>query len=262
MKIIVITGSTRGIGYGLADAFLAKGHNVVVSGRNPETTMEAARSLGEKHDPQRVLGQPCDISDREQVQALWDAAVSRFGRVDIWVNNAGQAHGQTPVTEFTPEQIQALVGTNIEGTIYGTQVAMRGMKAQGGGAIYNMEGLGSRGTVVQGMALYGTSKAALHYFDEALAKEVDETGIITGSLNPGMVVTDLLTVQRNLDPAAWERQKKIFNILSERVETVAPALVDQMLKNTKNGAKLRYGSSVTIFWRFLTAPFSKRNVID
>jgi short-subunit dehydrogenase len=262
MKNIVITGSTRGIGYGLADAFLAMGCAVMVSGRKAETVIEAARILGEKHDKGRVFGQPCDVSRLEQVQALWDATASRFGQVDMWINNAGSAHGQTDLEDFSVETIHSNIDTNIIGTILGTQVALRGMRAQGSGAIYNMEGLGSNGMVVKGMTVYGTTKAAVSYFNEALAKEVDGSGIITGSINPGMVVTDLLTVQRSDDDAAWERQKRIFNILAERVETVAPVLARKMLENKKNGGKIQFAGRGKVMLRFMTAPITKRKIID
>lgn len=262
MKIIVITGSTRGIGYGLAGAFLNLGCAVVVSGRSPDTVEQAVRTLSEQYGQERVFGQPCDVTRLEQVQALWDAAVRRFGRVDLWVNNAGTAHGQTPLADISEATIRADVDTNITGTILGTQVALRAMRAQGGGAIYNMEGLGSNGMHVAGMSIYGTTKAALHYFNQALAKETEGSRIITGSLNPGMVVTDLLTGQRPADEQAWQRQKRIFNILSERVETVAPVLARRMLENRKNGASIRFSGRGKMMLRFLTAPFIKRNVID
>lgn len=262
MKTVVITGSTRGIGFGLAQGFLERGCAVAISGRSTERVDAAAQALVERFGAERVLGQACDVSKYEQVQALWDAAAQRFGRVDIWVNNAGVAHGQSSLFSQDPEEIRANIDTNILGEIYGTRAALAGMKVQGGGAIYNMEGLGSTGRRVEGMTVYGTTKYALAYFNRALAQETEGTGIITGVLRPGMVVTDLLTVQRDDDPQAWERQKRIFNILADRVETVAPWLAEQMLANTKNGAVINWTSGGKIMLRFLTAPFVKRNVVD
>jgi NAD(P)-dependent dehydrogenase (short-subunit alcohol dehydrogenase family) len=83
MKTIVITGSTRGIGYGLADSLLALGCAVTVSGRALASVEKAVAELAAKHEPGRVLGQPCDVTDFEQAQALWDAAKAHFGKVDI-----------------------------------------------------------------------------------------------------------------------------------------------------------------------------------
>jgi NAD(P)-dependent dehydrogenase (short-subunit alcohol dehydrogenase family) len=246
----------------MAKAFLEQDCAVTISGRSVEAAQKAAQSLAGLYGAERVLSMGCDVSRFEQVQALWDAAVARFGRVDIWINNAGVAHGQTTLFSQPPSEMRASVETNILGTLYGTRVALAGMKGQGGGALYNMEGLGSTGRQVEGMAVYGATKAALAYFNRALAKEVEGTGIITGALRPGMVVTDLLTVQRNSDPAVWERQKRIFNILADRVETVAPWLAKQILANTKNGAVINWVKGGKMMARFLTAPLVKRRVID
>ena len=77
-----------------------------------------------------------------------------------------------------------------------------------------------------------------------------------------MVVTDLLLNQRSGDPADWERSKQAFNILADRVETVAPWMVDRVLENKKNGAHIAWLNGMKIMWRFLSAPFHQRKVID
>jgi len=160
MKSIVITGSTRGIGFGLAESFLALDCAVVVSGRTAEGVAAAVDKLGAKHAESRIHGWPCEITDFTQVQALWDAAMDRFGKVDIWINNAGIGHRQGPVWEESPEIVKAVVDTNLTGTIYGAIVASRGMLQQGHGSLYNMHGAGSDGRRVHGLSLYGTSKRA------------------------------------------------------------------------------------------------------
>ena len=89
MKTVVITGSTRGIGYGLADSFLALNCAVTISSRTPENVEKAVAELAAKHEAERVFGRPCDVTDFEPVQALWDAAQAHFGKIDIWINNQG-----------------------------------------------------------------------------------------------------------------------------------------------------------------------------
>ncbi len=264
MKVVVITGSTRGIGYGLADSFMARGCQVMISGRAPATVTQAVNKLAQKYGAANVAGQPCDVTDLQQVQALWDAAAARFQRVDIWINHAGVGNTPMPFWELDPEKMRQVVGTNVLGTMYGCQVALRGMLKQGYGSLYNMEGYGSSSSarMVKGLALYGTSKAALAFLDSALIDELKGTSIIVGTLQPGMVVTDLLTNQRESDPAEWERSKRIFNILADRVETVTPWLADQVLANQKNGARISWANGMKIGLRFLTAPFVKRNVLD
>ena len=263
MKIVVITGSTRGIGLGMANAFLAQGCAVVVSGRSVSAAEKAAAELAARHDPARISGFACDVTRFEQVQSLWEAAVRRFGRVDIWINNAGIANPQMEFWTHPPEQVRSVVETNLVGAMYGSIVAVRGFQAQGSGSLYNMEGLGSGGgRKVKGLALYASTKAGLSYFNESLIEETRGSTVLVGRLRPGMVVTDLLTAQYEGRPQDWERAKRVFNILADRVENVAPWLVQKVLANTRHGALFSYLGGAKVLSRFLLAPFSKRKVID
>jgi NAD(P)-dependent dehydrogenase (short-subunit alcohol dehydrogenase family) len=89
MKIVVITGSTRGIGFGLAEAFLDLGCAVVVNGRSQTSVDQAIQRLAVRHNTEQILGFAADVADLAQVEAMWSAAIDRFGQVDIWINNAG-----------------------------------------------------------------------------------------------------------------------------------------------------------------------------
>jgi NAD(P)-dependent dehydrogenase (short-subunit alcohol dehydrogenase family) len=260
MTIVVITGSTRGIGYGLSNAFLEQGCSVTVSGRTQEAVDGAVESLSARHGKGHVLGIACDVTDFDQVQALWDAAKAHWGRVDIWLNNAGIAHAQTPLREQSPEEMAAVVGTNVTGAMHGAKVAIAGMLAQGSGSIYNMEGLGSDGRRIEGLTAYGTSKAALAYLTDAMVEEVRDTPVIVGAIRPGMVATDMLMGQYRSDPERWAEAKRIFEILADRVETIAPWIADRVLANKKNGARIQWLSRGKVMVRFLTAPFVKRDV--
>jgi short-subunit dehydrogenase len=262
MKIIVITGSTRGIGYGMAASFLEMGCAVMISGRTQAAVDQAVTDLSAKYSAERVFGMPCDVRQSEQVQALWDAALQHFGRIDIWINNAGMAHAVTPFANYSASTIQSVLETNIAGMMHGAMVALKGFQQLGGGAIYNVMGLGSNGRQVKGVAVYGASKAAAAYLNQALVAETKGTSVLVGAIAPGMVTTDLLTQQRSQDPAEWERAKKVFNILADRVETVSPWLAKAVLENRKQGAVLSYTNSFKIGLRFLTAPFTHRQVID
>ena len=262
MKVIVITGSTRGIGYGLADAFLELKNAVIVSGRNSDNVDQAVARLSEKHQAATILGQPCDVRQPQQVQTLWDVAKKQFGRVDIWINNAGISQSLADIRQLLPEEMAAIVETNILGTLYGSRVALNGMIQQGSGALYNMEGLGSNGRKQPGVTLYGTTKYAVRYLNEVLAMEAKETPVLVGALAPGMVVTDLLTDPYANRPEQWEKDKRIFNILSDRVETVTPWMAKQILQNKKNGARIQWYRRGRMIGRFLSAPFRKRQVVD
>jgi NAD(P)-dependent dehydrogenase (short-subunit alcohol dehydrogenase family) len=262
MKTVVITGSTRGIGYGLADSFLALGCAVTISGRTPASVEKAVAELVAKHEADRVLGQTCDVTDLEQVQALWDAAKARFGKVDIWINNAGIGHSQMDFWELSPEQIKAVVDTNLVGAMYGAKVALRGMLDQGFGSFYNMEGLGSDDRMVRGLALYGCTKAGLRYLTQSWLQETRGTPVLVGALRPGMVMTDLVTGQYEERPEDWEHDKRIFNILADRVETVTPWLARKVLANNKTGVRITWLTRAKVIGRFLAAPFRRRNLFE
>jgi NAD(P)-dependent dehydrogenase (short-subunit alcohol dehydrogenase family) len=262
MKTVVITGSTSGIGLGLADAFLERGCQVVVSSRRMEAVEQAVRRLSEQHQPDRIFGQVCDVAIYDQVQALWEAAVERYGRVDIWVSNAGQAQAIEDFWILEPNLIETVVDANVLGQMYSAKVALTGMLDQGSGALYIMEGKGANGKVQRGFTLYGATKRAGNFLFNSLVEETKETPIIVGSLSPGMVVTGLLTRQRDADPENWERTKKIFNILADKVDTVSPWLVDRILANEKKGVEIRYLTGAKVMRRFLMASFSKRDLFE
>lgn len=262
MKGLVITGSTSGIGYGLADSFLSLGCAVVISSRTRERVEMATGTLGEKYEASRIFPFPCDVTDYPQVQALWDAAKGHFGKVDIWINNAGTAHPETKLQDYSPEKVKGVIDTNIIGAINGSIIAFRGMLEQSFGSIYNVEGLGSDGRVINGMTLYGTSKSAVSYLTKAMAKEARGTPVLVGGLRPGMVATRLIIEQYEGHPEEWERVKGIFNILSDKVETVTPWLAEKILTNEKNGVTIAWLSRWKLMSRFLTAPFHKRHIYD
>jgi NAD(P)-dependent dehydrogenase (short-subunit alcohol dehydrogenase family) len=262
MKHVVITGSTRGIGYGLADAFLDLDCSVTVSGRNQEHVDQTAVQLIKKHAAERIFGLACDVRDPDQVQELWEQSKNRFQEVDIWINNAGQSGPQLAAWLMPPEKAKEVIETNLLGVIYGSMIAVRGMLAQGHGAIYNMEGMGSDGRMHDGLTYYGTSKYGLHYFTNSLFNETKDTPLVIGALRPGMVATDLLTKPYEGRPEDWARDKRIFNILADRVETVTPWMATQILENEKSGVTISWSSRWKIIWRLLSSPFVKRNMFD
>jgi NAD(P)-dependent dehydrogenase (short-subunit alcohol dehydrogenase family) len=262
MKRIVITGSTSGIGLGLADAFLARDCAVTISGHSQMNLDKAHKILAAKHDESRILAYLCDVSHYDEVQGLWNAAIERFGHIDIWINNAGTGHPQTPIWNYPRETIDKLVAANVTGALYGLNVALRGMMQQGFGSIYNMEGLGSSGRVIKGLALYSATKSALASLTTSAAKEVEGTPILVGGLRPGMVATKLITAQYEGHPEEWKHVERIFSILSDRVETVTPWLVDKILSNKRNGIRIQWLSRPKVIRRFLQSPFHKRKIFD
>ena len=261
-KSIVITGSTRGIGYSLAVAFLERGCAVTISGRTQDAVDEAVTKLGSKYIGELIFGVRCDVTDYAQLQKLWNESKSHFGRIDIWINNAGIATPMAKFWELDHERYTDVVQTNLIGTMYGSKVALAGMLEQGYGALYNMEGFGARGRNMRGMTLYGSTKVAVNYINRSLADETSGTPIIMGAIAPGMVITDLVTRQFEGRMDELEKSKPILNIIAERAETVAPVLVDKILENHKSGATISFASPVKIMTKFITAPFNKRDLFS
>ncbi|NLJ46644.1 MAG: SDR family oxidoreductase [Treponema sp.] len=257
--VVVLTGGARGIGYGLAEAFLARGCSVVISGRNGTTVAEAVRKL-DAEAPGRAAGTVCDVRNYRDVRGLWDFAAARFGRVDIWINNAGIGQPQSEVDFLDPDLVGTIFATNCAGALYGCKVALAGMKAAGRGAVYNMEGLGSGGEIVRGMAAYGASKRALAYITDAAAREARGTGVIVGAIRPGMTATDLITAEYRGKPEEWARVRRIFNILSDTVQTISPWIADRVLRNRRNGARIVWLTGAKAAGRFLAAPFVRRSI--
>jgi len=261
-KNIIITGSTRGIGFAMACEFLKAGCQVTLSGRHDvlaEEKQEILKALGGKY-----IYVPCNVQDKANLQKLWDLSAEKWGNIDIWINNAGQNTPNSFVWETGENYTDNIIHTNIIGMIFGSQVAASGMLKQKHGAIYSMEGLGSNDMIIVKTILYGTTKRALTYFMKGLAKELEGSGVIAGRLSPGMMLTDFIT--KNPDGGASEvvtedSFKKIFNILADRPETVAAFFVPKMLSNSKNGKQIAWLTKSKTTLRFMRAPFFKRKLL-
>jgi NAD(P)-dependent dehydrogenase (short-subunit alcohol dehydrogenase family) len=260
--VVVVTGSTRGIGLGLAEAFLDRGCRVVVSGRSPEAVAKAVGELSARHAGAEVTGHACDVGDLGQVESLWSAATAAFGGVDLWVNNAGICTAQLPFVDLPPEEIASVVRTNLMGAMHGSHVALRGMQRQGRGQIFHMEGWGSRGEWLPGMTLYSSTKLALRYFSDALAREVKGSAIRVGTLSPGMVLTDsLVSAYQNGAPENWKRMRWLFHFVIDPPGPVCAWLAEKALGNRANAAHLTWMSPWRLAIRFFQPRYYRRNPV-
>ena len=246
MKNVVITGSSTGIGLGLAKEFLKKGCNVALSSFAKEELAEAYAAVKAEFGDDKVLSVPCDVTSYEEVEALWKAAKDKFGNIDIWVNNAGISNSTAPVWGVEPGQMKAVIDTNIVGTLYGFRVAMLGMMEQGEGDIYNFYGHGSWDEFAPpGLTVYGTSKRAVRYMTEALIGETKDAPVRVGWMMPGLVMTEFVKKVVLAVPAGEPREglKKMISVMADTVETVTPWLVEECMKNVEaknHGAEINY----------------------
>ena len=263
MKTVVITGSTRGVGYAMAKEFLKRDCRVVLSGRGETLRKSAQEEL--KPFEGKYAYVSCDVQKKPDLEKLWSFTAEQFGEVDIWINNAGQNTPHVLAYETDEAYVRAVVETNMLGMLFGSQVAAKGMLAQKHGAIYSMEGLGSNNMIQPRTILYGTTKHALTYFMKGLAKELEGTGVIAGRLSPGMMLTDFITTSPDGAVAAIESDesfRKLFNILADKPETVAAFFVPRILKNKKNGAQISWLTGAKAAGRFFSAGFRKRNLLQ
>lgn len=262
MKNVVITGCTRGIGFSMAREFLKAGCHVTLSGRGEELPESVKVELIPFEGKYSYV--QCNVQKKSMLQNLWDVSLSKWGKIDIWINNAGQNTPHVFSWETNEAFTENIIKTNIIGMIYGSQVAARGMIKQGSGAIYSMEGLGSNNMIQVKTILYGTTKHALTYFMKGLAKELEGTGVIAGRLSPGMMLTDFITKTpdgRQAEVISNPKFKKVFNILADTPETVAKFFIPRMLTNTKNNIQIAWLTNRKSAWRFMTARFRKDRLI-
>ncbi len=265
MKTVVITGSARGFGLCQAKKFKELGCNTVISDVNEVNLAKAVRELTQIGPKETgVLSVVCDVTDPSALQNLWDEAVRKFGRVDIWVNNAGVNSPDKPVYELTPKEIAFILDIDLKGAIYGSKIAFAGMKKQGSGQIYNVEGYGSNDAMMTGLTMYGTAKRAVTYFTRSLAKEshdLTHDKVKICRLTPGIMITDFIRTANGgtTHIELPEKTKKVYNILGDYPETIVEYCVPRMIENTKNDARIMWLTNARAFGRFMTAGFNKRD---
>jgi NAD(P)-dependent dehydrogenase (short-subunit alcohol dehydrogenase family) len=183
-KTWLITGAGRGMGVDFARAALAAGHNVVATGRNPDTVRSAVG------DHERLLVAELDITDERSAAHAVAAAVERFGRIDVLVNNAGNFFGGF-FEELSPQQVRSQIETNLFGPMTLTRAVLPVMREQRSGLVISIS---STAGVVGGAfaSAYAASKFGLEGWMESLAGEVEPYGIGTMIVEPGFFRTELL----------------------------------------------------------------------
>ncbi|CAL5397031.1 unnamed protein product [Camellia sinensis] len=260
---VVITGSTRGLGKALAREFLLSGDRVVVASRSSESVdmtireleenlkegmVTASASSGTNLARAKVVGISCDVCEPDDVRKLANFAVSELGSIDIWINNAGTNKGFRPLLQFSDEDIQQIVSTNLVGSILCTREAMHVMKNQNkGGHIFNMDGAGSGGSSTPLTAVYGSTKCGLRQLQSSLFKECKRSKVGVHTASPGMVLTDLLLSGSTI------KNKQMFNIICELPETVARTLVPRMRVVKGSGKAINYLTPPRILLALVTA---------
>lgn len=178
----VITGGAQGLGYAIAERFIAEGARVVLGDLNLEATAQAAERLG---GADRAAAVRCDVTSADDVQALLDAAVERFGSLDVMVNNAGITRDAT-LRKMTEEQFDQVIAVHLKGTWHGLKSAAAIMRENKRGAIVNMSSISGKVGLV-GQTNYSAAKAGIVGMTKAAAKELAHLGVRVNAIQPGLI---------------------------------------------------------------------------
>jgi len=183
-KVAFVTGSTRGIGLGVATALHAAGAKVAIVGRDLAKAQAVAATLGE-----RAVGVSCDVADGGQVEAAIAAAEQALGPIDILVNNAGLTRDNL-LLRLSETDWDTVLDANLKGAFFTTKAVVKGMMKRRSGRIINVTSIvGLTGN--KGQANYAASKAGLIGFTKSVAKEYASRGVLVNAIAPGFIETDM-----------------------------------------------------------------------
>jgi NAD(P)-dependent dehydrogenase (short-subunit alcohol dehydrogenase family) len=205
-KVALVTGSTRGIGLAIAKQFAAHGARVVVSSRKPEAC-EAAKAEIVKAGGD-AFAFPCNVGYKEQLQALVDATLEHYGKIDVLVCNAAVNPHFGPLSKISDEAFDKIMGSNVRSTVWLCNMAIPGMAERGGGAVILLSSIaGLKGTRFLGA--YAMSKAADSQLARNLAVEWGAKNVRVNCLAPGIVRTDFAKALYE-NPALYETAIKTY----------------------------------------------------
>lgn len=224
-KVVVITGASMGIGEAIARLFLAEGAKLALCSRDLGRTRAAAERIGAGDNAFSVA---CDVSRREQVDALVQAALERFGRIDVWVNNAG--YGLNDSVEKTEmAQLRGMFDTNLFGTIECMQAVIPVMRRQGGGDIVNISSVSGHISTPY-MGGYGATKHAMQAIGMAARMELKRHNINVVTVCPGYISTDF---SRNMSQGSQPQRVSGAVRYSVGPEVVARDTLKALLKRKR-----------------------------
>lgn len=189
-KVVMITGSTGGVGEAVTKAFAAEGCKLAISSTKQEKLDKLLQNV--EIDPENLLTFVVDVTKEEEIKAMVEKTIEKFGALDVQVNNAGYEGLSIPVDEQTVENMMNVYNVNVFGPLYGMKYALKQMKKQKSGAIVNITSQGSV-TGAATMSAYVSSKHAAFGIAKCAALEVAEMGIHINCIGPGPIDTPMMT---------------------------------------------------------------------
>ena len=190
-KVAVIAGGTKGIGLGIALEFVSEGARVVIGGTTDETGQEGVREIEAAGGEGLFVN--CDVASLTDLDGMIERVVEGFGRVDIYVANAGiNDVNKTHYLDVTPEQYDRIMGVNLRGMFFGGQLAARQMISQGdGGVIINMSSVNAH-LALDSQVVYTTSKGGIQQLTKVQAVALAPHNIKVNAIAPGPIETELM----------------------------------------------------------------------
>ena len=258
-KVVVVTGSTRGIGRAIARSCAQEGARVVICSRKESAVQETCQTF--QKEGFEVLGIKVDVAVNTDLIKLFNHSVETWEQIDVWINNAGLSAGMRFFDELSEEEIKEIIDVNITGTMQASRIIIPHFIKQGKGILINMGGMGSKGEKSPHLTAYAVTKAAVASLTKNLAEEYKEHPISIHMIIPGMVKTDFynnikvspkLTKDFQNLPYALEA----FSVPSEEVgELCADIAAQEPGKDTGKtysllrGTRLMRGIALMIWYR-------------
>ncbi|MEA3640562.1 MAG: SDR family NAD(P)-dependent oxidoreductase [Lamprobacter sp.] len=220
-KVALITGASRGLGAGLAERFLEQGLRVAVCARTrPELAGDGAK----------ILSIAADVIDAEAMQQFCDAAVDRFGHIDLWINNAGLLAPIGPLRDNNPAEFARHIQVNVVGVFNGSRAFIRHLHARGGeGVLLNISS-GAARNAYAGWSAYCAGKAAVDRMSESIALEEADSGLRVHAVAPGIIDTDMQALIRDCSPEQFPRVQKFLDLKANEGFSSPAFIADRLLE--------------------------------
>jgi len=201
-KVCIITGAGSGIGYGAAVMMADQGAKIGLVGRTASKVEAVRDEIKSKGGEALAFG--LDVSDYDGVRAMTEQTLDAFGRIDVLINNAGHSSHHRRILTTPPEEIRAVIDSNLVGMMYCTQLVLPTMLEAGEGIVINVASLAGVSTSYLGGMIYSTVKAAVIHFTRFLTFELTNTGVRASVLIPGEVDTPIMD-NRPVPPTSDDR---------------------------------------------------------
>jgi glucose 1-dehydrogenase len=223
-KVIVITGSSRGIGKSIARACIAEGAKVVISSRN----LESVKKTCKEFDPEGkcISGVSADVYNKDDLQKLFKHSLEKFKKIDIWINNAGIGGGYMAIDEMSYEEIEQIVNVNLTSVLNACKLIIPYFIDMGSGIILNISGRGGKSEAAPFQAVYAATKAAVISATKSMAAENKKYPISIHAINPGMVETDILKNVKSGPKSNYKQEtlKYILNAFGTPIDIVGKSV--------------------------------------